>query len=245
MDIILEGKGITKYFGGLAALRDVNIAVKKGEIFGVIGPNGAGKTTLLNIISGLIPPSNGKVFFRGQDVTGLRPHSICRLGISRVLQTPRPFLSMTVLENVVTGAIFGGANRRGKYLSPLERANLALHFLGLHGKSYQQVANMNLHEKKMVEMARALSTQPEVLLIDEIMSGLNPIEIEDCMSLIRRLRDELGITIIWVEHVMKAIMKVGERVMVLNHGEVIALGSPVEVAKDESVIEAYLGRLWQ
>lgn len=243
MSIILEGKSITKYFGGLAALKNVDIEVKKGEIFGVIGPNGAGKTTLLNILNGLIPPSNGKVILKGQDVTGKRPHTICRLGISRILQTPRPFLSMTVLENVITGAIFGGCDQRGKQLSALERANLALHFLGLHKKSSQPVSNMNLQEKKMVEMARALSTQPDVLLIDEIMSGLNPIEIEQCMNIIRRIRDELGITIVWVEHVMNAIMKVGQRIMVLNYGEVIALGSPIEVARDESVIKAYLGRV--
>jgi len=224
-------------------LKNVSVEVTRGEIFGLIGPNGAGKTTLLNAISGIIPPSSGKVLFKGQDVTGMKPHAICRLGISRVLQTPRPFLSMTVLENVAAGAIFGGRDRRGKCLSPVEVADSVLHFLGLHDKRSHPVAGMNLHEKKMIELARALSTQPDVLLIDEVMSGLNPTEIEESMRLVRRVRDELGVTIVWVEHVMKAIMRVVERVMVLNYGEVIALGSPAEVAQDESVIEAYLGRV--
>jgi branched-chain amino acid transport system ATP-binding protein len=244
MEVILKIDGVTRYFGGFCALDDVSAEVKRGEIFGLIGPNGAGKTTLLNAISGIIPPSSGKVLFKGQDVTGRRPHAICRLGISRVFQTPRPFLSMTVLENVAVGAIFGGRDRRGKCLSPVEGADSVLHFLGLHDKRSHPVGGMNLQEKKMIEVARALSTQPDILLIDEVMSGLNPIEVEDSIRLIKRLRDELEVTILWVEHVMKAIMGSAERVMVLDHGRVIATGSPAQVAQDQGVIGAYLGGAW-
>jgi branched-chain amino acid transport system ATP-binding protein len=215
--------------------------VGRGEIFGLIGPNGAGKTTLLNVLSGVINPSGGRVFFKGEDVTGMKPHTICKLGISRVLQTPRPFLSMTILENVVVGAIFGG-NGRVKASSALEQAESTLRFMGSYQQRDLPMERLNLHEKKMVELARALASKPEVLLIDEVMSGLNPTEVEDSMRLIKRVRDELAVTIIWIEHVMKAIMGVAERVMVLNYGQVIAMGSPGEVAQDRRVIEAYLGR---
>jgi branched-chain amino acid transport system ATP-binding protein len=237
----LEGKGLTKYFGGLPALDNVSFQVAKGEIFGVIGPNGAGKTTLLNLLSGVIQANSGKVFFKGRDVTGMRPHAVCKHGMSRVLQTPSPFLSMTVLENVLVGAMFGGS-RRVKPRSALEQAESILGFMGLYNKRDHPTEHLNLHEKRMVELARALASKPEVLLIDEVMSGLNPTEIEDSMRLIRRARDELAVTIIWIEHVMKAIMAAAERVMVLNYGRVIAMGSPGEVTQDNMVIEAYLGR---
>lgn len=215
--------------------------MKRGEIFGLIGPNGAGKSTLLSIISGTLRPSHGRVLFKGQDVTGSRPHAICRLGIARVLQTPRPFLEMTVFENVAVGALFGGSERGAN--APLaERVTPILDLLGLRQRSSVKVAHLDLQEKKLVEMARALATGPEVLLLDEIMSGLDPTEVQHSMGLVRRFRDELGVTIVWIEHVMKAIMGVAERVMVLNYGEVIALGSAGEVAANERVIDAYLGR---
>jgi len=241
-EVILEGEQLTKYFGGAPALKDVSFGVAKGEILGLIGPNGAGKTTLLNLISGIHRPSAGRVVFQGRDVTGLRPHSIARRGVARVLQTPRPFLSMTVLENVAVGALFGGRDRVPDSSTAREHAESILGFMGLHDKRNLPVGSLTLQEKKILELARALAMRPEVVLIDEAMSGLNPAEIEDSMRLIRRVRDELGVTIIWVEHVMKAIMGVAQRVMVLNYGRVIATGSPHEVARDEAVIEAYLGR---
>ena len=241
-EVILEGERLTKYFGGSPALRDVSFRAEKGEILGLIGPNGAGKTTLLNVISGILKPSAGRVLFQGRDVTGTRPHAIARLGVARVLQTPRPFLSMTLSENVAVGALFGGRDRRGKTSTAAEQAEFALRLLGLYDKRDQPVGSLNLQEKKMVELARALAMRPAVTLIDEAMSGLNPSEIDDSIRLIRRVRDELGVTIIWVEHVMKAIMGAAQRVMVLNFGQVIAMGSPGEVARDEGVIEAYLGR---
>ena len=239
-EIIVDGERLTKRFGGAPALKGVSFGVARGEILGLIGPNGAGKTTLLNVISGVLRPSDGRIRFRGRDITGMPPHAIARLGIDRVLQTPRPFLSMTVLENVMVGALFGGRARRATSTA-LEQAELILQFMGLHDKRTLPVGRLNLQEKKMVELARALAMRPEVALIDEAMSGLNPAEIEGSMRLIKRVRDELGVTVIWVEHVMKAIMGVAERVMVLDFGELIAVGSPGEVARDERVVGAYLG----
>ena len=241
MELILEGKGITKYFGGLPALHKVSFEVAKGEILGVIGPNGAGKTTLLNVLSGVIQPNSGRVSFKGRDVTGMKSHAVCKLGMSRVLQTPSPFLSMTVLENVVVGAMFGGSGRVKSH-SALEQAESTLGFMGLYNKRDHPTEHLNLNDKKMVDLARALASKPEVLLMDEVMSGLNPTEIEDSVRLIKRARDELAVTIIWIEHVMKAIMGAAGRVMVLNHGQVIAMGNPDEVTQDKRVIEAYLGR---
>ena len=239
-EIIVDGERLTKRFGGAPALKGVSFGVARGEILGLIGPNGAGKTTLLNVISGVLRPSDGRIRFQGRDITGMPPHAIARLGIARVLQTPRPFLSMTVLENVMVGALFGGRARRATSTA-LEQAELILQFMGLHDKRTLPVGRLNLQEKKMVELARALAMRPEVTLIDEAMSGLNPTEIEGSMRLIRRVRDELGVTVIWVEHVMKAIMGVAERVMVLDFGQLIAVGSPSEVAQDERVVGAYLG----
>ncbi len=241
MEVVLEGDGVTRYFGGLPALRDVSFRVERGEIFGLIGPNGAGKSTLLSIISGTVRPSHGRILFRGRDITGSRPHAICRLGVARVLQTPQPFLTMTVSENVEVGALFGGSSRAGGP-ALAERVGGILDLLDLRGRAGVRVGHLNLQEKRLVEVARALATRPEVLLLDEPMAGLDPTEIEGSMGLIRRIRDELGVTIVWIEHVMKAIMGVAERVMVLNYGQVTALGSAVEVARDERVIEAYLGR---
>jgi branched-chain amino acid transport system ATP-binding protein len=243
MEVVLELEGIaiTKYFGGLPALDKVTFQVEKGDIFGIIGPNGAGKTTLLNVLSGVIQANSGRVFFKGRDVTGMKPHAVCKLGMSRVLQTPSPFLSMTVLDNVLVGAMFGGSGRVKSHAA-FEQAESALGFMGLYDKRDHPTERLNLHEKRTVELARALASKPEVLLIDEVMSGLNPTEIEDFMHLIRRARDELEVTIIWIEHVMKAIMGVANRVMVLNYGHVIAMGSPGEVTQDQRVIEAYLGR---
>ena len=241
-EVILQGDGLTKYFGGSPALKDVSFAVKRGEIFGLIGPNGAGKTTLLNVISGILKPSRGRVIFNGREITGMRPHDVVRLGVARVLQTPRPFLSMTVLENVAVGALFGGRDRNAQGSTALEQAEFTLGLVGLGDKKDLPVRNLNLQEKKLVELARALAARPEVTLIDEAMSGLNPAEIEEAMRLIRRVRDELKVTIIWVEHVMKAIMGVAERVMVLNYGQPTAMGSPGQVARNQAVIEAYLGK---
>jgi len=239
MSLLLRGESITKKFGGLLVLNGVSFEVNKGEIVGLIGPNGAGKTTLFNIISGVFPPTSGKIIFEGKDITGLKSHQICKLGIARTFQLVRPFSNMSVLENVLSGALFG---RDGTVdlEKARERALSVLDFVGLR-KMDVLAKNLTLHEEKLLEIARALATNPKVLLIDEVMAGLNAIEIQDTMKLIRRIRDELGVTIIWIEHVMRAVMGLAERVIVLAYGRVIADGKPEEVANNPAVIDAYLG----
>jgi branched-chain amino acid transport system ATP-binding protein len=240
---LLEVQALTRRFGGSTALRDVSFTAGAGEIIGLIGPNGAGKTTLLNLLSGVIKPSSGNVRFAGQDISGLKVHAVARLGVARTLQIPRPFLSMTVLENVSVGALFG--QPRSKSCNTRDgaarHAQSLLDFVGLGGRRDSPMASLNLQERKMVELARALAMSPRVVLIDEAMTGLNPSEIEESMQLIRRVREQTGVTVIWVEHVVKAIMEVVERIIVLNFGEVIATGTPAEIACNEAVIDAYLG----
>jgi branched-chain amino acid transport system ATP-binding protein len=213
----------------------VSFSAAAGEIVGLIGPNGAGKTTLLNLLSGVLRPSRGRVLFQGRDLGGMKTHAVARMGIARTLQTPRSFPSMSVLENVAVGAVFGKTHgKAGEALRSLE-------LVGLGARRDSPMSSLNLQERKNVELARALAMAPRVVLIDEAMSGLNPSEIEDSMRLIRRARDETGVTIIWVEHVVKAIMAVVERIVVLNFGEVIAAGTPAEIAANGAVVEAYLG----
>jgi branched-chain amino acid transport system ATP-binding protein len=234
-EAILEAQSLSKHFGGTAALKDVTFSAAPGEILGLIGPNGAGKTTLLNLLSGVLRPSGGRVLFAGRDLAGLQTHAVARMGIARTLQTPRSFPSMTVLENVAVGALFGRAHPdAGAAIESLE-------LVGLAERRDSPMASLNLQERKMVELARALAMAPRVVLIDEAMSGLNPTEIEESMELIRRVRNRTGVTIIWVEHVVKAIMEVVERIIVLHFGEVIATGSPSEIARNRAVVEAYLG----
>lgn len=239
MQRILRGVSITKKFGGLTALKDVNFEVKNGEIVGLIGPNGAGKTTLFNLISGMFPPTKGKIFFEGKDITNLKPHQICRLGIARTFQLVRPFNNMKVLENVMSGVLFG-RNGTMDLEKAKERTLFIVDFIGLKRKE-APAKNLTLHEKKMLELARALASNPKVVLIDEIMGGLNSMEVQETMKLIGRIRDELGVTVFWIEHVMKAVMGLAERVIVLSYGEVIAEGKPTEVANLPAVIDVYLG----
>jgi branched-chain amino acid transport system ATP-binding protein len=240
---LLEVQALTKRFGGSTALQNVSFTAGAGEIIGLIGPNGAGKTTLLNLLSGVVKPSGGSVRFAGQDISGLKIHAVARLGIARTLQIPRPFLSMTVLENVSVGALFGQprSKSRNAHSGAAQHAQSLLDFVGLGGRRDSPMASLNLQERKMVELARALAMSPRVVLIDEAMTGLNPSEIEESMQLIRRVREQTGVTVIWVEHVVKAIMEVVERIIVLNFGEVIATGTPAEIASNEAVIDAYLG----
>jgi len=242
-EIVLEVQALTKRFGGSTALSNVSFSATAGEIVGLIGPNGAGKTTLLNLLSGVTKPTSGKVFFAGCDLSGLKTNAIARLGIARTLQIPRSFPSMTVLDNVLVGALFGAP--RGAPRAPCSgaarHAESMLDLVGLHHRLNSPMASLNLQERKMVEIARALAMAPRLVLIDEAMSGLNPTEIEGSMRLIRRVREQTGVAIIWVEHMVKAIMDVVERIIVLNFGEVIAIGTPSEIGSNEAVIEAYLG----
>jgi branched-chain amino acid transport system ATP-binding protein len=239
---ILQGRGLEKRFGGLPAVDGVDFDVAEGEVFGIIGPNGAGKSTLLKMVSGLLKPSAGSVVFDGDDITGLKPHAIRRAGIAKVLQTPRVFDHMTVGENAAVGAIFGSGN--GRLHEPAARSMAAevLGEVGLGGKADLPVTSLNLTEKKTLQMAMALAGRPRVVLLDEVMAGLNPTELGAHIEAVRTIRDRLAITIVWVEHVMKAITSLADRVLVLNFGRTLAHGTPGEVMRDEHVIEAYLGR---
>lgn len=239
--MILEGFNVKKYFGGIIALRGVDFKVKEGEILGLIGPNGAGKTTLFNIICGFYKPTDGIIKFNGIDITKLRPSEICHMGIGRTFQIVRPFTNLTVLENVMAGALFG-KKKRIDLDEAKKKALEYLEFVGLIHKKDFLMKDLNLIERKFVEIARALATDPRILLLDEPLAGLNPVEISEASMLIRRIRDELGITVFWIEHVMRAIMKVAERIIVLNYGEKIAEGPPEKISKDPNVIKAYLGR---
>lgn len=238
---LLEGKNVSKSFGGLTALSGVDFVLEKGEILGLIGPNGAGKTTLFNLITGAYRPSSGRIRFLGKDISGSKPHTICRYGIARTYQLVRPFANLTVLENVLVGIYFGRAGgKSNSQRAAYSEAERLLDLVGLAGKIKERAEHLTLMERRRLEIARALATQPSVLLLDEVICGLNPTETAQTMDLIRGLRDR-GITIFMIEHVMKAIMGLSDRIMVLHHGELIAQGTPEEVANDRRVIEAYLG----
>jgi branched-chain amino acid transport system ATP-binding protein len=236
---VLEGEGVTKYFGGLAAVFDVNFYVDAGEVFGLIGPNGAGKTTLFNLISAALKPRSGVIKFKDKNITGLKPHQICRLGVARTFQTVKIFANMSVLDNVILGSLFGTTTRIAS--TDAERqATALLEFVGLSALKAALAKELTLANQKRLEVAGALATQPELLLLDEIMAGLNPTEVVQAMELVARIKEK-GITIIMIEHVMKAIMNVCDRIMVLHHGRKIAEGTPQEIANSQQVIKVYLG----
>jgi branched-chain amino acid transport system ATP-binding protein len=236
---LIEGISLTKSFGGLTAVNGVDFYLDEGEIVGLIGPNGAGKTTLFNLISGIFPPDSGKLVLKGEEITSLRPFEICRLGIARTFQIVRPFLKMDGFENVVVGMI--GRNDRRKRDEKREEAGELLNFVGLVHHERTLAGSLTLIEKKRLEMARALATKPKLLLLDEVLAGLNPSEILQALELIEVIRTRLGITLFWIEHVMGAIMKASDRIIVLDQGKKIKEGKPEEVVSDRKVIEAYLG----
>ncbi len=236
---ILEGEGVTKHFGGLAAVSRVDFKVDQGEVVGLIGPNGAGKTTLFNLISGALVPNEGVVRFNGENITGAKPHKICKMGLARTFQSVRVFADMPVRENVLLGSLFGTPTRVSSADVAGENTRL-LEFVGLSAVGATPAKDLTLASQKRVEVARALATKPELLLVDELMAGLNPTEVAEAMELVARIREE-GITVFMIEHVMKAIMSVCDRIMVLHHGEKIAEGTPQEIASSKKVIEVYLG----
>ncbi|MCD6243151.1 ABC transporter ATP-binding protein [Candidatus Bathyarchaeota archaeon] len=233
---ILEVKRVTKTFGGVCALKDVDLEINSGEILGIIGPNGAGKTTLFNVISGYYRPDSGSVIFKGEEITGLPPYKICEKGISRTFQLTRPFKELTVFENVLIGSLF----KSKSFEEAREKAFEMLKLTGLFPKRNVLARDLNIIEHKRLELTRALATEPEVLLLDEVVAGLRPAEMEEVFSVIKKINDQ-GITVVIVEHVMKFVMSICERIVVLNYGELIAEGKPKEIAKNKEVIRAYLG----
>jgi ABC-type branched-subunit amino acid transport system ATPase component len=238
---ILELDAVEKHFGGLPAVSGVSLTVDEGEILALVGPNGAGKSTLLKAISGVQPPTRGHIRFLGRELAGLRPHTVRQRGICMVLQAPRMFESMSVRDNVALGAMFGGSDGRFSEQAANERADEALDFVGLTARADSEVGALNLHDQRFLELARALAGRPRLLLLDEVMAGLNETELRASIDIVRRARDSLGVTVIWVEHVMTAVMNLAERVVVLNFGEVLADGPPGEVMRDPEVATAYLG----
>jgi branched-chain amino acid transport system ATP-binding protein len=238
--VALEGKQITKRFGGLTALSNVDFTVRQGEIIGLIGPNGSGKTTLFNIISGICPADSGDLFVGDKKITGLPAHKRARLGISRTFQIVRPLAGMTLLDNVSTGVLYG-CEGNIHMSEAREKAMEILSFTGLSTKSGNFPDELALENRKRLEVARALANHPKILLLDEVFAGLNPKEIGDAIDLTFRIREKYGTTIFMIEHVMKAIMSTCSRIIVLSFGAKITEGPPEEVANNPEVISAYLG----
>jgi branched-chain amino acid transport system ATP-binding protein len=236
---ILEVKNLSKAFGGLVAVRDLDLTVREGETLGLIGPNGSGKTTSFNLISGFLKPDHGEVLFHGRAITRLRPYRICQVGVARTFQLTRPFAGMTALQNVMIGRMYGG-DPMGSTRMAEEECEAILEFVGLGGRAKFQASSFGVVDRKRLEVARALATKPKLLLLDEMMGGLNPAEMKAAISLVQAIAEK-GISLIVVEHVMQAILDLSHRLVVLNYGEKIAEGEPREVLAHPKVVEAYLG----
>jgi branched-chain amino acid transport system permease protein len=238
---ILEVRAVTKRFGGLQALAGVDLDVREGEIFGLVGPNGSGKTTLINVIAGHYPLTSGTVTVDGVSIGSLAAHEIARRGVARTYQIPRPFANMSVLDNVALAATFGGPVRAQREIR--DEARHWIGFTGLGGKENALPAGLNLHERKFLELARALAAKPKLLLLDEVLSGLNPAEIDNAIRLVRAIRGQ-GATIVFVEHLMRAVVELSDRIAVLNEGKLFALGAPRDVMRDPRVVNIYLGKAY-
>jgi len=237
---MLSIKEVSKHFGSITAVKDVSFRIKEGAIVGLVGPNGAGKSTLLNVVSGVYLPTSGSIIFDGRDITKLSPHKVCKRGIAKTFQLVHSFPELSAFQNVLVGALFGNSGKIS-FVEAQDKVEENLEFVGypLAKKNYP-VKKLNVVELKRVQLARALATDPKLLLLDEVTTGLNPKESNDAISLIHKIR-EFGITILMVEHVMRVIMNVSDSIVVLHHGEKIAEGTPAEISKNENVINSYLG----
>jgi branched-chain amino acid transport system ATP-binding protein len=235
---LLEVEGVSKRFGGVRAVADVSFTVGEGELVGIMGPNGSGKTTLFNLIAGALVPDAGRIRLRGHDVAGLPPHRICARGVARTFQLVRPFRGLTALENVLVGRLYGRAG--GTRAEAVAEGERLLALVGLEGRAGVPAARLTLIDRKRLELARALATSPALLLLDEFMAGLNPVETGTAIALVRRLLAE-GLTVLMVEHIVWALMDLSRRILVLSAGEKIAEGPPEAVAADPAVVDVYLG----
>jgi branched-chain amino acid transport system ATP-binding protein len=235
--MILETRRVSKVFGKLQALLNVDMSIKEGEIFGIAGPNGAGKSTLFNVVAGVYPPSEGSIIFRGHDITRLSSHRICHLGLARTFQIPRTFTTLSVYDNVRVGATFGG----GGHSSREETIRGTLDFLGLTPFQETPASNLDLYTTKLVMMAASLATGCRLLMLDEPLAGLSMVEITAFLAVVRKINQERGITILMIEHILDSLIEISERMLILNNGEVIYIGAPEGVRRDRQVIEVYLG----
>lgn len=240
--VILDVQSVSKNFGALKAVDQVTFQVKKGEIVGLIGPNGAGKTTLTNVVTGDLKKTQGQVLFKSQNITNMEPYQIARIGLTRTYQVVKPLEGMTVEENVLVGSLFGRGNRNNTLNQAKKTANEIMELVGLDKKKDFLVSDITLPDLKRMEFARVLAMEPEVVFLDEVMAGLNPSEVEEASTLVKRIRKDKMLTIVYIEHIMKAVMGISDRIIVLHHGEKIVEGSPQEVCANPAVIEAYLGR---
>jgi branched-chain amino acid transport system ATP-binding protein len=231
-----EIRKVSRFFGGIAAIKDVSFEVRKGEILGLIGPNGAGKTTIFNVVNGFYPPSRGDVYFKDRKISGFKPHQICRRGIARTFQVVKPLQRMSVFDNVIASSFLRARDKR----QAQDIASESLQFTGLYEDREVISRSLPLGKRKRLEIARALATQPEMLLLDESFAGLNPAELDGSIGIIRKIK-ERGITIMIIEHHMKVIMAISDRIVVLNYGEKIAEGTPLDIRGNPLVVEAYLG----